>query len=108
MVDAAAKYRQEKEAAAAKGGSGSEEDPLAINGLIVVAGVNFGRGAPRDWATKGPLSLGVRVVLAVSFDPMYRWEIGPPGFAIMCFIFLLGLFFCAIHNNTDEIDRIYK
>ena len=78
MVDAAAKYRQEKEAAAAKGGSGSEEDPLAINGLIVVAGVNFGRGAPRDWATKGPLSLGVRVVLAVSFDPMYRCEIGHP------------------------------
>ena len=56
IADAAAKYRQTP----------------AVNGLVVVAGANFGRGAPRDWATKGPLALGVRVVLAVSFDHMYR------------------------------------
>ena len=36
-----------------------------------MGGSNFGRGAPRDWATKGPLSLGVRVVIAVSFDETY-------------------------------------
>ena len=36
-----------------------------------MGGTNFGRGAPRDWATKGPLSLGVRVVIAVSFDETY-------------------------------------
>ena len=40
-------------------------------GLVVLGGENFGRGAPRDWATKGPLSLGVRVVMAVSFDENY-------------------------------------
>ena len=32
----------------------------------------FSRGASRDWATKGPLLLGVRAVLAVSFDPAHR------------------------------------
>lgn len=40
--------------------------------LFIVAGENFGRGAARDWATKGPLLLGVRAVLAVSFHPQYR------------------------------------
>ena len=39
--------------------------------MVVLGGSNFGRGAPRDWATKGPLSLGVRVVIAVSFDETY-------------------------------------
>ncbi len=40
--------------------------------LFVLAGENLGRGAARDWATKGPLLLGVRAVLAVSFDPAFR------------------------------------
>ena len=39
--------------------------------MVVLGGSNFGRGAPRDWATKGPLSLGVRVIIAVSFDETY-------------------------------------
>lgn len=39
---------------------------------LVVAGDNFGRGAARDWATKGPYLLGVRVVLATSFYPTFR------------------------------------
>ena len=38
---------------------------------MILGGTSFGRGAPRDWATKGPLSLGVRVVMAVSFDENY-------------------------------------
>jgi aconitate hydratase len=40
--------------------------------LFIIAGENFGRGAPRDWATKGPLLLGIRAILAISFDPTYR------------------------------------
>ena len=39
---------------------------------VVVAGDNFGRGAARDWATKGPYLLGVRAVLATSFNPTFR------------------------------------
>lgn len=39
---------------------------------VVVAGENFGRGAARDWATKGPYLLGVRVVFATSFHPTFR------------------------------------
>ena len=39
---------------------------------VVVAGDNFGRGAARDWATKGPYLLGVRAVFATSFNPTFR------------------------------------
>lgn len=47
--------------------------------LVVIAGENFGRGAPRDWATKGPLLLGIKAVLAVSFDPSYRANLVKTG-----------------------------
>ncbi len=40
--------------------------------LLVIAGENLGRGTPRDWAVKGLILLGVRAVLAVSFDAGYR------------------------------------
>merc|ERR1719211_562756 len=40
--------------------------------LVVIAGENFGRGSARDWATKGPYLLGVRAVLAISFNSVYR------------------------------------
>jgi len=40
--------------------------------LFVVAGERFGHGAVRDWATKGPLLLGIRAILAISFDATYR------------------------------------
>lgn len=40
--------------------------------LLIICGDNFGRGAARDWATKGPYILGVRAILAISFHPPYR------------------------------------
>jgi aconitate hydratase len=40
--------------------------------LVIIAGENFGRGTPRDWATKGPFLLGVRAILAISFSPGYK------------------------------------
>ncbi|HXV63333.1 MAG TPA: aconitate hydratase AcnA [Vicinamibacteria bacterium] len=40
--------------------------------LIVVAGKEYGSGSSRDWAAKGTLLLGVRVVLAESFERIHR------------------------------------
>ena len=40
--------------------------------LIVIAGKEYGSGSSRDWAAKGPLLLGVRVVLAESFERIHR------------------------------------
>lgn len=40
--------------------------------LVVVAGKLYGSGSSRDWAGKGPLLLGVRVVIAESFERIHR------------------------------------
>ncbi|MEE2887298.1 MAG: aconitase family protein, partial [Planctomycetota bacterium] len=40
--------------------------------LIVLAGKEYGTGSSRDWAAKGTLLLGVRMVLAESFERIHR------------------------------------
>ncbi|GJQ26730.1 MAG: aconitate hydratase [Phycisphaerae bacterium] len=40
--------------------------------LLVIAGAEYGTGSSRDWAAKGTLLLGVRAVLAVSFERIHR------------------------------------
>ena len=40
--------------------------------LLVIAGKEYGSGSSRDWAAKGPRLLGVRAVLAESFERIHR------------------------------------
>jgi aconitate hydratase len=40
--------------------------------LVVVAGKEYGTGSSRDWAAKGTILLGVRVVIAESFERIHR------------------------------------
>jgi aconitate hydratase len=40
--------------------------------LVVIAGKEYGTGSSRDWAAKGPLLLGVRAVIAESFERIHR------------------------------------
>ena len=40
--------------------------------LVVIAGSEYGTGSSRDWAAKGTLLLGVRAVLARSFERIHR------------------------------------
>jgi len=40
--------------------------------LIIFAGKDYGMGSSRDWAAKGPALLGVKVVVAVSFERIHR------------------------------------
>jgi aconitate hydratase len=40
--------------------------------LVVLGGHNFGAGSSRDWAAKGPALLGVRAVIARSFERIHR------------------------------------
>jgi len=40
--------------------------------LIVIAGEEYGTGSARDWAAKGTRLLGVRVVIANSFERIHR------------------------------------
>ncbi|MBE0501778.1 MAG: aconitate hydratase AcnA, partial [Desulfuromonadales bacterium] len=54
IFDAAMRYRDEK------------------TPLVIVAGKEYGSGSSRDWAAKGTLLLGVRAVLAESFERIHR------------------------------------
>ena len=40
--------------------------------LIVIAGKEYGSGSSRDWAAKGPRLLGVRAVIAESYERIHR------------------------------------
>ena len=40
--------------------------------LIVLAGKEYGSGSSRDWAAKGPDLLGVRAVIAESYERIHR------------------------------------
>ena len=40
--------------------------------LVVIGGREYGSGSSRDWAAKGPLLLGVKAVLAQSFERIHR------------------------------------
>ena len=54
VYDAAVKYRERGES------------------LVVLAGAEYGTGSSRDWAAKGTMLLGVRAVLATSFERIHR------------------------------------
>ena len=40
--------------------------------LVVLAGKEYGSGSSRDWAAKGPYLLGVKAVIAESFERIHR------------------------------------
>ncbi|MDZ7662914.1 aconitate hydratase AcnA [Thiohalophilus sp.] len=40
--------------------------------LVVIAGKEYGSGSSRDWAAKGPRLLGVRAVIAESYERIHR------------------------------------
>ncbi len=40
--------------------------------MVVLAGRDYGMGSSRDWAAKGPALLGVRAVIALSFERIHR------------------------------------
>ena len=40
--------------------------------LVVIAGKEYGSGSSRDWAAKGPLLLGIRAVIAESYERIHR------------------------------------
>jgi aconitate hydratase len=50
----------------------AERYRLAGTPLLVVAGKEYGAGSSRDWAAKGPRLLGVRAVLAESYERIHR------------------------------------
>jgi len=46
---------------------------------IVIGGSEYGSGSSRDWAAKGPYLLGVKAVIAVSFERIHRSNLAGMG-----------------------------
>jgi aconitate hydratase len=53
--------------------------------LVVLAGKEYGSGSSRDWAAKGSLLLGVRAVIAQSFERIHRSNLVGMGVLPMVF-----------------------
>ena len=53
--------------------------------LIVIAGADYGSGSSRDWAAKGTSLLGVKAVLATSFERIHRSNLIGMGVAPLQF-----------------------
>jgi aconitate hydratase len=68
IYDAAMKYRDERVP------------------LIIIAGKEYGSGSSRDWAAKGTILLGVRAVLAESFERIHRSNLVGMGVLPMEFL----------------------
>jgi aconitate hydratase len=56
--------------------------------LVILAGKEYGSGSSRDWAAKGPLLLGVRAVIAESYERIHRSNL--VGMGILPLQFLPG------------------
>ncbi|MGH7136878.1 MAG: aconitate hydratase AcnA, partial [Pirellulales bacterium] len=56
--------------------------------LVILAGAEYGSGSSRDWAAKGTLLLGVRAVIAVSYERIHRSNL--VGMGILPLQFLEG------------------
>ena len=55
---------------------------------VIVAGKEYGTGSSRDWAAKGPKLLGVRAVIAESFERIHRSNL--IGMGVAPFVFAEG------------------
>ncbi len=68
--------------------------------LVVIAGKEYGSGSSRDWAAKGPRLLGVRAVIAESFERIHRSNL--IGMGILPLEFPVGTTRKTLGLNGDE------
>ena len=72
--------------------------------LVVFAGIEYGNGSSRDWAAKGTNLLGVRAVIAQSFERIHRSNL--VGMGIVPFVFEDGQSWRSLGLKGDEVVTI--
>jgi aconitate hydratase len=72
--------------------------------LVILAGKEYGSGSSRDWAAKGPRLLGVRAVLAESYERIHRSNL--VGMGILPLQFLSGENAESLHLTGEEVFEI--
>jgi aconitate hydratase len=72
--------------------------------LVVFAGIEYGNGSSRDWAAKGTNLLGVRAVIAQSFERIHRSNL--VGMGILPLTFEDGVSWKTLGLKGDELVSI--
>jgi len=68
--------------------------------LVVFAGKEYGSGSSRDWAAKGSILLGIRAVVAQSFERIHRSNL--VGMGVMPLVFEEGTSWQSLGLKGDE------
>jgi aconitate hydratase len=74
--------------------------------LVVIAGAEYGAGSSRDWAAKGTRLLGVRAVIAESFERIHRSNL--VGMGVLPLQFPAGVTRKTLELRGDEIIDISR
>ncbi len=72
--------------------------------LVIFAGKEYGTGSSRDWAAKGTRLLGVRAVIAQSFERIHRSNL--VGMGVLPLVFEEGTSWESLGLKGDEIVTI--
>ncbi len=72
--------------------------------LVILAGAEYGTGSSRDWAAKGTLLLGVRAVIAVSYERIHRSNL--VGMGVLPLQFLPGQSAATLGLSGEEVFDI--
>jgi len=72
--------------------------------LAILAGKEYGSGSSRDWAAKGPLLLGIRFVIAESYERIHRSNL--VGMGILPLQFMPGQNAESLHLSGEEVFAI--
>jgi aconitate hydratase len=72
--------------------------------LVIMAGRDYGMGSSRDWAAKGTLLLGVKAVIAQSFERIHRSNLAMMG--VLPLVFQEGQSWQSLGLTGSEIIRV--
>ena len=72
--------------------------------LVIFAGIEYGAGSSRDWAAKGTALLGVKAVIAESFERIHRSNL--VGMGVIPFEFTSGMTRKSLNLKGDEVVAI--
>ena len=75
-----------------------------VTPLVILAGKEYGTGSSRDWAAKGPNLLGIKAVIAESFERIHRSNL--IGMGIVPLQYLEGQNAGALKLNGSEVFDI--
>jgi aconitate hydratase len=73
-------------------------------GLFILAGKEYGSGSSRDWAAKGPALLGVKVVIAESYERIHRSNL--VGMGILPLQYMEGESAASLGLNGQETIEV--